>query len=308
MVQPFIRIAGRRINLTQLDQSVFMRNDVTKRDVITYYRTIARIMLRHVHDRALTLERFPKGVAAESALMHERPDQFPQWLAGARVQARDGKAPYTAILASTPADLIYLANQGMIALYMGLSRIDRLQYPDRLVFELDPAAGDFGKVPQVASRMKRLLEGLGLTPFIQTTGSRGAQLHVPIKRTAGFDEVREFAQMVARDIAASFPDLATADPDARRGERVYIDCSLNAANRTVIVPYSLRGNEGATVATPLDWKELSSADLTAEKYDIQSILRRLAQKSDPWEGMNRRASSLQKARERLESMVQSGAA
>ena len=216
--------------------------------------------------------------------------------------------PYVAVLASTPADLIYLANQGMIALYMGLSRIDRIQYPDRLIFELDPATGDFGKVAQVASRMKRLLDGLGLTPFIQTTGSRGAQLHIPIKRTASYDEVHEFAQLVARDIASSFPDIATADADSRRGERVFIDCSLNAPDKTVIVPYSLRGIEGATVATPLDWKELSSADLTAEKYDIHSILRRLAQKSDPWEGMNRRASSLQKARERLESVVQSGAA
>jgi bifunctional non-homologous end joining protein LigD len=121
--------------------------------------------------------------------------------------------------------------------------------------------------------------------------------------------VRDFARVLARDVASSFPDIATVDAgESRRGKRVYINCSRNAYGQTVIVPYSLRAMEGAPVATPLDWKELGATDLSAEKYDIQSILRRLAQKSDPWDGMNRRASSLQKARERLESTVQSGAA
>lgn len=308
MVQPFIRIAGRRINLTQLEQSVFMRSDVSKSDIITYYRTIARVMLRHVHDRPLTLERFPSGVEEGNSLMSVRPAQFPQWLPSARLTSPDGERTYDGILATTPADLIFLANQGMVALYMSLSRIDRPQFPDRLIFDLEPASKDFSKVPPVASRLKRHLESLGLTPFIQTTGSRGAQVHVPIKRSSKFEEVRGFAQTVARDIASSFPDLATVEKERGRGDRVFIDCSRNAPEGTVIVPYSLRGIEGAPVATPLDWKELSATDLTSQKYDIHSILRRLAQKSDPWEGMNRRASSLRKASERLDHMEQSGAA
>jgi len=314
MVQPFIRIAGRRINLTHLDTCTFPKAKVFKRDIITYYRTIARVMLRHIHDRPLTLQVFSGDIGSGGSLMRDRPTSFPQWIPSASIPSPEGpssgkKGSINAVLASASADLIYLANQGMVALHMGLSRVDRIHYPDRLIFDLDPSGNDFSSVPQVAVRLKRSIESLGLTPYIQTTGSRGAQISVPIKRTSTFDEVRDFARVLARDVASSFPDIATVDADeARRGKRVYINCSRNAYGQTVIVPYSLRAMEGAPVATPLDWKELGATDLSAEKYDIQSILRRLAQKSDPWDGMNRRASSLQKARERLEATVQSGAA
>lgn len=310
MVQPFIRIAGRRINLTHLDTCIYPKARISKRDIITYYRTIARVMVRHISDRPLTLQVYSGDIAGNGTLLRERPSQFPQWIPSNSIPSPEGSGSIPAILASSSADLIYLANHGMLALYMGLSRVDRIHYPDRMVFDLDPPTGDdFSSVPHVAVRLKRTIEGLGLTPYIQTTGSRGAQIAVPIKRTSTFDEVRDFAEIVARDLASNFPDIATVDPDEnRRGKRVFINCSRNAYGEMVIVPYSLRAIEGAPVATPLDWKELGATDLSAEKYDIQSILRRLAQKSDPWDGMNRRASSLQKARERLEATVQSGAA
>jgi len=309
MVQPFIRIAGRRINLTHLDTCTFPQAKVSKRDIITYYRTIARVMLRHIHDRPLTLQVYSSDIGANGSQMRERPGNFPQWITTSAVPSPEGNGSFNAVMASASADLIYFANQGMVALHMGLSRVDRIHYPDRLVFDLDPPSSDFSAVPQVAIRLKRSIESLGLTPYIQTTGSRGAHISVPIKRTSTFDEVRQFAETLARDVASSFPDIATVDPEtARRGKRVLINCSRNAYGQTVVVPYSLRAMEGAPVAAPLDWKELGATDLSAEKYDIHSILRRLAQKSDPWEGMNRRASSLVKARERLDAQVQSGAA
>jgi bifunctional non-homologous end joining protein LigD len=304
MAQPFIRLAGRRIDLTQVDQTLFPEG-ITKQEIITYDRTIARVMLRHIHDRPLTLQRFPDGVGGKERLLSTRPTHFPHWMPGATVKAGGEETTY--ITASSPADLVYLANQGMVSLSMGLSRVDRLDHPDRMLFDLDPMDSHFSKVTQAVNRLRRYLESLGLTSFVQTTGSRGLHLAVPIKRTASFDEVRAFAETVAGDMAAMYPDVLTTDASGRNRERVYINCARNAAGQYVIVPYALRGLPGAPVATPLDWKELSNTDLSPEKYDIRSILRRLAQKSDPWEGMNRRASSLQKARERISS-VQSGAA
>lgn len=298
MLGPFIRVGGQRIDLSHLDLQMFPGDGITKEDIIVYYRTVARVMLRHVKDRPLTLQRSPKGIEGETLCESHRPDDFPDWIPGVPASDKNGGATY--ITVETPADFVYLANLGVTTLYMGLSRVDRIDYPDRMVFDLEPGTADFSQVQKAARRLNQLLQSLGLAGYVQTTGLKGMQVLAPIKRTLPFDAVGEVAAAIASRLESSFPKLVTTDTDPEQWNgRVFIGHSRNAIGNTVVVPYSLRTRAGAPVATPLDWREVSATNLQADKYTLRNIRRRLSQKPDPWDNMNRRASSLMKAQERL---------
>jgi bifunctional non-homologous end joining protein LigD len=124
---------------------------------------------------------------------------------------------------------------------------------------------------------------------------------VPLNRKEDFDVVRDFARQVAERLAGQNPDDLTVEArKSKRGSRVFLDTARNAYAQTAVAPYSVRARPGAPVATPLDWQELQNSKLTARAYTMANIFRRLGGKDDPWQGLNRRGRSLDKARKKLE--------
>jgi bifunctional non-homologous end joining protein LigD len=137
-----------------------------------------------------------------------------------------------------------------------------------------------------------------------TTGSRGLHVVVPLNGNHGFDEVREFAGDAAGLLAERNPGLFTVEQrKQKRGGRLFLDYLRNSYAQTAVPPYAVRAREGAPVAAPLDWKEVSDSRLTPRKYTIMNIFRRLAGKNDPWSGMMRRAAGLKSARNKLDSLL-----
>jgi len=136
-----------------------------------------------------------------------------------------------------------------------------------------------------------------------TTGSRGLHVVVPLDRSAEFDAVRDLARRAADALAERHPDTLTAEQrkDKRKG-RLYLDVMRNAYGQTAVMPYSLRAKPGAPVATPLDWEELGTGDLTARSYHIGNLFRRLGQIEDPWADMKRHAAGIAAADEALTSL------
>ncbi|MEX2409614.1 MAG: DNA primase small subunit domain-containing protein, partial [Rhodovibrionaceae bacterium] len=184
--------------------------------------------------------------------------------------------------------------------HLGLARRDKPEHPDRLIFDLDPSDDDFAKVQETARLLRRLLESLELPVFVQTTGSRGLHLVVPLDRSAGFDTVRGFAQALCKHLAKRNPKLTTVEHrKAKRGDRVFLDTLRNAYGQTAVAPYAVRAIEGAPVATPLRWREAAAGDLTPRKYTIKNLFRRLARIEDPWADIGKSAIALGKTRERL---------
>jgi bifunctional non-homologous end joining protein LigD len=144
---------------------------------------------------------------------------------------------------------------------------------------------------------------VGLTSSVQTTGSRGLHVWVPLDRSATFDEVREVASSLAEALAARRPDERTTEQrKANRGDRVFLDVARNAYGQTVVAPYSVRARPEAPVATPLDWQELDSPQLEPRRYTVRNVFRRLAQKPDPWADIQRNAQSLAPARRKLAAL------
>jgi bifunctional non-homologous end joining protein LigD len=297
-----LRVDGHDIELTRQDKVLFPGSGITKGDLVRYYERIAPVALPHWRDRPLSQHRFPDGIESEGFFQKEIPDHYPSWVERAELKAQaDGSVTYA--LANNAATLVYLANQASITPHLGLSRTDRIDHPDWLVIDLDPQDDDFEKVRFAARATRRLLDRLELPSFVQTSGSRGLHVFVPLDRSADFTRVRAFARDLARYLAKQHPDrLTTEQRKAKRGDRVYLDILRNAYGQTTAAPYAVRAKEGAPVATPLDWSEVADARLTPQRYTIANIFRRLSRKADPWRDMASRAGLLDRPHERLREL------
>jgi bifunctional non-homologous end joining protein LigD len=288
-----ITVDDRTISLSNLDKIFFPDNGVSKGDLIDYYRRIAGVMLPHMAGRPISMQRFPDGIAGEGFYQKEAPAYFPEWVERAQVWVEEEKSRQPQVVCSNAATLVYLANQACITPHIWLSRRDKLYYPDRMVFDLDPPDGDFGPVRSAALAVRKALDANGLKSFIMTTGSRGLHVVVPLAREVEFDEVRKAARRLAEQVAGEAPDRLTVEmAKVDRQGRLFLDYLRNSYGQTTVAPYAVRAKPGAPLATPLDWDELDYTGLNSQSYTIQNIFRRLGQKDDPWRDMQEQAQSL----------------
>lgn len=263
---------------------MFPGEGITKGEIVDYYRRVAPVMVPHLRNRPLMLERHREGIDDGGVVHHPVVD--------------------------TEDALVYLANQGTITFHVWLAQADHLHQPDRLIFDLDlpDAAGAFATVRATALKLRKLFDRLGLVAFVQTTGSRGLHVVAPLVPGPDHDEVLAFAHAVAQRLAESDPGrLTTEFRKAKRGKRMYLDVARNGYAQTVVAPYSVRARPGAPVATPLDWDEVRTTRLAPDRWTITNVFRRLGAKADPWRGMDRHARPLADAWARLEGLTASRA-
>jgi bifunctional non-homologous end joining protein LigD len=302
MTERTIEVDGHQVAVSNLDKVLFPDSGLTKGDLIEYYRRIADVALPHLRDRPVSMHRFPDGIGGHGFFQKNIPEHFPAWIERQTLEKEGGSV--THVLANDAATLVYLADQGCITPHVGLSRIDRIDAPDRLILDLDPSGEDFAEVQDAAREAKALLDQLGLPSFVKTTGSRGLHVVVPLDRSADFDQVRGFARAAAAHLAERNPDKLTVEQrKAARGERVFVDYLRNGYAQTAVAPYAVRAIEGAPVAAPLTWAEALADGMSPQKYTIENIFRRLGQRDDPWAAMDRQARSIATAREQLQEIV-----
>lgn len=288
--------------LSNLDKVFFPEEGFTKGDLIGYYEKVSDTILPYLKDRPVTMIRFPNGIKDKQFYQKDAPDYFPDWIETKAIDKQDGKTNY--VVCNNKATLVYLANQACITPHIWLSRKDKPDYPDRLIFDLDPSREDFSEVKSAARKIRKLLtDELGLPVYVMTSGSRGLHLVVPLKRTRNFDEVRSFAQKAARYLEKLYPEeMTTAARKDKRGNKLFLDVARNAFGQTAVTPYAVRPIEGAPVATPLEWEELGRSSLSAQTYNIKNIFRRLAVKEDPWKNMESSATDLSSASGKLDKI------
>lgn len=269
---------------------------VTKADLATHYAEVADRMLPHLVGRPISMQRFPDGIDGPSFYEKKVPSHFPEWVGRVEVETADGRQHQ--VVVDDTRSLVYLAQQACITPHPWLSRREDLRHPDQLVVDLDPSVDDLGKVRRATRLVGELLDDLGLTPFLKTTGSRGYHVVVPLRPEADFDEVRAFATDVARRLVEREPALLTLEArKAARGDRVLVDVMRNGYGQTAVPPYAVRARPGAPVAVPIGWHELSR--VRPDQITLTSLRRRLAAVDDPWAGMRRHAAGLGRARSRL---------
>ncbi len=292
-----------KVEITHPEKVLFPDDGVTKGELAEYYERVAQWMLPHIKGRPLSLQRFPAGIGQRGFFHKDVPDYFPAWVG--RVEAAKHGGSVTHAIASDTRTLVYLANQNTITPHIWLSRADRIDRPDRLVIDLDPAPGsDFADVRRAARDAGELLREVGLEPFAQVTGSKGIHVWTPIQRRAGFDQVKEFADGLADVLTARNPDALTTEfRKAQRGGRILVDVLRNRYAQTVVPPYAVRPRAGAPVATPIEWGELSNSKLRPDGWTVRTVLRRLARKGDPWALIGEEARGLAQPRKRLLALL-----
>jgi bifunctional non-homologous end joining protein LigD len=294
-----VTVSGISVELSNAGKVFFPDSEITKGDLVGYYRDVAARMLPYLRDRPLVMERYPDGITGERIVQKNVPRYFPEWITRTRVKKQDGTL--LQVICDKPATLVYLANQACVEMHAFLSRTSALDCPDQLVFDLDPPDDHhFALVRHLALRLRELLEDeLGLTAFVKTTGGKGLHVHVPLSARDGFDAVRRFARQASEVIAAREPDSLTVEQRKdSRGDRVYADVMRNAYAQTAVAPYSVRARPGAPVATPLWWEELEDSGLTPHRFTLRTVRERLGQ-PDPWAGLARRRYGLARAEQRL---------
>jgi bifunctional non-homologous end joining protein LigD len=181
--------------------------------------------------------------------------------------------------------LLWMVNTGCIECHTWYSRIDMLERPDWVVFDLDPSDDvGFAETVEVALLVKQALDALGLLSFPKTSGAFGIHVLVPIERRHTFEDTRRFATEVARRIAATHPDLATTEWSKAKRRGVLIDASQNAKGKSIASVYSVRPTPRASVSTPLRWEEITEAR-DPSMYTMNAVRERLHKHGDLYEGV-----------------------
>lgn len=270
------------VRLTNPKRVVYPELGITKLDVALYYVQVAKWMLPHVTDRPLTLVRCPEGMSGQCFYQKHPPEGMSKAVERIPIREKDEVDTYGAI--HDLEGLLALVQFGALEIHAWGSRIDDIERPDRLVFDLDPdPTVPWKHVVAAALSLRDTLKTLGLTSFVKTTGGKGLHIVVPIQRKLAWPEVKEFCRRVVEMIAREAPDqYVTNMSKAKRVGKIFLDYLRNDRGATAVVAYSTRAKPVATVSVPLDWKELDKLKSPAS-FTVKNLPQRLAKlRRDPW--------------------------
>src|SRR5205814_7681033 len=279
-----IEVAGRSLRITSADRVCFPEKGYTKGDVVEYYVAVGDGILRALHERPTTLQRFPEGIGGEAFFQKRVPTRgVPPWVETARIAFPSGRTAEE-LCPTDLAHVVWAVQLGTIVFHSWPVRRADPDRPDELRLDLDPQPGsDFADAATVAGTVRELLAELGWTGYPKTSGGRGVHVYVRIRPQWTFVEVRRAAIAFARELQRRRPDLVTTSWwKEERGARVFVDYNQMARDRTIACAYSLRANARATVSTPVEWAELATAE--PDDLDLPTGPSRLAERGDPSAG------------------------
>ena len=297
-----ITVEGRTLAVSNLGKVLYPAKEdrITKGEILAFYRDIAPYLLPHLARRPLTLERYPDGIEASSFFEKNVPRGAPPWLQTTRVahgmyssRATPKRPHIDFVVADDLPSLLWLVNLGSFVMHIWTSRIETLDQPDWVLFDLDPGEGCTVKtMALVALEVKRATDAIGLPSLVKTTGGHGLHVIVPLAAGYEYDEAKAFAELVARRVESQVPDLVTLERTIakRPAGRIYFDYVQVGRGKTMVPPYVLRAQPGASVSMPLEWSEVEamkksrSDDTTTEmrRFTLKNTLARLAKKGDLW--------------------------
>lgn len=278
-------IGGVRVSST--GRVVYPDDGVTKSEVAEYYAAVADRMLEHAGDHPLSLLRCPDGIAGDCFFQKHAGKGFPDGVKTLPIEEKDGDTE-DYMYVSSPEGLIGAAQMGTLEFHIWGAARDRIERPDRMVFDLDPDEGlDFAQVKAAAKEVRAGLTACGLDSVPMVTGGKGVHVIVPLRRIVGWDTVKYFARTFAQILVDRTPDRYTATMSkSKRKGRVFIDWLRNERGATAIAPWSLRARPGAAVAMPITWNELDGLD-RPDGFGIGEATDRLS-KPDPLSGAKAR--------------------
>ncbi len=268
------------IRITSPDKVIFDDPEITKADVVRYYAKVAERMMPYVGHRILSIVRCPKGIS-QSCFYKKHPGPDNKGIVTMPVLTGSG-ATEDYFYMENAAGLLFEAQMGTLEFHTWGSRVEELERPDIMVFDLDPDEGmDLETVRRGVKDIKSLLEQLSLNSYLKTSGGKGYHVIVPFKPAVEWDTFHGFARRVAEVMEQQWPDRYTSNVRKnKRTRKIFIDWIRNGRGATSIAPYSLRARKGARVSMPITWKELDT--VAPDGVNMAEALRRIGG-DDPWQ-------------------------
>jgi len=273
-----------KVELKNLDKIFYPKIKVTKSQIIEYYIKLAPKILPVIVNRPLVLTRYPDGVEGEKVSFFEKnaPEGTPKWVKTKTIYSPTSKRDVHYIVCNDLDTLIWLANLAALEIHMPFSKIDNLDKPDLLFFDIDPEPpATLSDAAEVALLLKDKLSDLGLTPFVKTSGKKGLHVVIPIDPDYTFEKARGFVHKIGVDLAKESDIVVSEFKDTKKPGKVFADYLQNSPLRTMVVPYSLRPTPDATVSAPLEWSEVKKG-INPSDFNIFSVVKR---QSDPWKNL-----------------------
>lgn len=275
-----------KTEISNPDKVLFPKSKIKKKELIDYYSAVANKIIPYMEERPIAMKRFVNGISKEGFFQKEAGEYFPSWIKRVRVKKETGSIEQ--VVVNKKETLKYLANQDVIEFHLFLSNLKNLEKPDKIIFDLDAGEGQFKDIKKVALAIREELDKIGAKSYVMTTGSRGLHVVVPIRQNVSFSESKKFAL----DIAKKIDGKTTLEiRKEKRGNRVFIDILRNNYAQLSVSPYSVRAKEGAPIAMPISWSELSGLK-SAQQFNIFNSL----QRKDAWQGFGKKRFDVGKMR------------
>ncbi|MDI6910812.1 non-homologous end-joining DNA ligase [Nocardioides sp.] len=293
-----VEVDGRTLTISNLHKVLYPRTGTTKGEVLNYYAQVAPTLLPHLAGRCVTRIRWPHGVQEGSFFEKNVPAGTPSWVRTAKVPTTGSRARSTSgrpgvdtlvfPIIEDLATLTWLVNLAALELHVHQWTVDRTGRPrgaDRVVIDLDPGEpAGLHECCQVALMVRERLAERGLAAKPVTSGSKGLHLYADLPERLPSEDSSALAKAVAEELQGEHPALVTATmTKARRAGKVFLDWSQNAGSKTTVSPYSLRGRELPTVATPLAWAEVEAGaedPMALRQLRLEEVLERLEEHGD----------------------------
>lgn len=273
---------GDKLALTNLKKVFWPESGYTKGDLIDYYQEISSVIVPHLINRPQVLHRHVDGHTGKE--FYQRVSRStPSWIQIVQVPTDGGRQKRDYHLCQDWPTLLWLANFGCIEFIPWNSRVQSLDRPDYLIFDLDPENVPFSNIVEAAQAIRAVFDQTGVESYCKTSGKRGLHVFVPLAARYAHDQTKAVAELVAQRVHKQLPRTTTLDVrlEKRKG-LIYLDRSRNAQGQSIAVAYCARPHAGATVSCPLKWSEVGKK-LEPSKFTIKTMPARIEKFGDLWE-------------------------
>lgn len=297
-----IKVGKQEVKLTNQNKIYWPDEGYTKGDLITYYDQMSKFILPYLKDRPESLNRFPNGIKGPNFYHKDAGDSAPNWVTSVEVYSESNNKNIDYIVCNDKATLLYLANLGCIEMNPWNSTVKKQEYPTYLIIDIDPGdKNTFEQVIEVALATKQVLDECGVRSYCKTSGSSGLHVFVPMGNKYDYELVKNFAHLTAMKVTELLPDFTTLERNLKkRGTgKIYVDYLQNRRGQTIASAYSIRPKKGATVSTPLDWREVKKG-LHPSQFDIYTVPKRVAATGDIFKPVLGRGADIMKCLKKME--------
>lgn len=287
------------LKVTHPDRVIDPSTGLTKLDLIQYYSLVAPLMMAHLKNRPVSLVRAPDGITGQLFFQKHLEKTKMAGISSLDPKLDPDHGPLLEV--SKPEGLLAAAQMNVVEFHTWNAVKTLIGKPDRMTFDLDPGEGvSWSTMQESAHLVRAFLSQLKLNAFLKTSGGKGLHIVVPLRRSHGWDTVKDFSQAIVQHLADHLPQrfVVKSGPRNRVG-KIFIDYLRNGFGATTVAAWSARARPGLGVSVPIDWAELDALDSSAH-WTIANIHERLEAGNRPWETYASSGQSLTSAMKLLE--------